>query len=187
MKMSKNRKTAILVGILILLAYSILGTNNPDAKMQGMILELISGFSVIGIAILMFPFLEPYGKKTSLWYLALKGVEGLLMVIAGVLFLIHTTSLLELRDQIYLIHGYIFAIPALLFYYLLYKSKLIPRWLSVWGGVASVILIIVNILELMEVIPRLEILYLPIVLNEVVLAIWLMVKGFYVLPKKVNI
>ena len=100
------------------------------------------------------------------------------MVIAGVIFLIHTPSLLELRDQIYLVHGYIFAIPALMFYYLLYKSKLIPRWLSVWGVVASILLVIVNLLELAGIIPMLEILYLPIVLNEVVLAIWLMFKGF---------
>ncbi len=176
--MNNNRKIAIIVGILILVAYSIIGTNNPDAKIQGMFLEVISGLAVIGIATLMFPFLKPFGKKISLWYFVLKGVEGILMIIAGVLFFIHTSSLLELRDQIYLVHGYIFAIPALMFYYLLYKSKLIPRWLSVWGVIASILLVIVNLLELMGIIPRLEILYLPIVLNEVVLAIWLILKGF---------
>jgi len=176
--METNKKRAAIVGILILVAYSILGTNNPNAKTLGMILEVISGLAVISIALLMFPLLKPYGKKTSLWYLALKGVEGILMVIAGVLFLIHTPTLLELRDQIYLVHGYIFAVPALLFYYLLYKSKLIPEWLSIWGLIASILLIVVNLSELIGAIPVLEILYLPIVLNEVVLAIWLMSKGF---------
>ncbi len=166
------------MGILILIAYSIVGSDNPNAKILGMVLEVISGLAVIGIAVLMFPFLTPYDKKISLLYLALKGVEGILMVIAGVLFLIHTTSLLELRDQIYLVHGYIFAIPALMFYYLLYKSKLIPGWISVWGVIAAILLIIVNLLEVSKIIPVLEFLYFPIVLNEVVLAIWLMVKGF---------
>lgn len=184
--MNRNRKIAIIVGILILVAYSILGTNNPNAKILGMILEVISGLAVIAIAVLMFPFLKLYGKKISWWYLALKGVEGILMVIAGVLFLIHTTSLLELRDMIYLAHGYIFAIPALMFYYLLYKSKLIPGWLSVWGIIAAILLIIVNLLEVMNIIPVLEILYLPIVLNELVLAIWLMVKGFNLPKIKLN-
>ena len=164
--MNNNRKIAITVGILILIAYSILGTNNPDAKILGMFLEIISGLAVIGIAVLMFPFLKPYGKNISLCYLTLKAVEGILMVIAGVLFFIHTPSLLELRDNIYLIHGYIFAIPALLFYYLLLTSKLIPKWISVWGVIASILLIIVNVLELMDIIPQLEVLYLPIVLNE---------------------
>lgn len=179
-EMDKNRKTAIIVGILILVAYSILGTNNPNAKILGMFLEVVSGLAVIGIATLMLSLLKPFGKKISLWYLALKCVEGILMIIAGVLFFIHTSSLLELRDQIYLVHGYIFAIPALMFYYLLFKSKLIPRWLSVWGFVASILLVLVNLLELMGIIPGLEILYLPIVLNEFVLALWLIFKGFNV-------
>lgn len=177
-KTSKNKKTAIVVGVLILLAYCIVGASNPDAKIMGMIFETISGFAVIAIAILMFPYLKPYGKKSSISYLILKGVEGILMIIAGILFLIHSAQLLNLRDGIYLIHGYIFAIPALIFYYLLYKSKLIPRWLSIWGVIAAIILIIVNLLEATGIIPAIEILYIPIVLNEVVLAIWLMVKGF---------
>ena len=174
----RNKKVSITVGILILVAYSILGTNNPNAKVLSMSLEIISGLAVIGIAILMFPFLKHYGKKSSQSYLALKSTEGILMIIAGILFFIHTPSLLALRDQIYLIHGYIFAIPALLFYFLLYQSKLIPRWLSIWGSIASVLLIIVNLLELMKIIPALEVLYLPIVLNEIVLALWLITKGF---------
>ena len=174
----RNKKVSITVGILILVAYSILGTNNPNAKVLSMSLEIISGLAVIGIAILMFPFLKHYGKKSSQSYLALKSIEGILMIIAGILFFIHTPSLLALRDQIYLIHGYIFAIPALLFYFLLYQSKLIPRWLSIWGSIASVLLIIVNLLELMKIIPALEVLYLPIVLNEIVLALWLITKGF---------
>ncbi len=176
--MHKSKNTAKVVGILILTAYSLLGSSNSDAKMLGMVLEVISGLSVIGIAVLMYPLLKPYGKSLSLWYLSLKGVEGIFMVIAGVLFLIHTSPILRFRDHIYLLHAYIFAIPALIFYYLLYKSKLIPGWLSVCGVVASILLIIVNILELMWILPWLKILYFPIVLNEVVLSIWLMIKGF---------
>ena len=178
--MNKDKRTARLTGGLILLAYAILGTNNPDAKLMGMLLETISGCAVITIAALMFPYLKPYGEKSSLVYLALKGLEGVLMIIAGSLFLIYTPQLIEIRDKIYLIHGYIFAIPALIFYKLLYKSKLVPGWLSVWGVIAALILIIVNLLEAVGFIPGMEILYLPIVLNEVVLALWLLVKGFNV-------
>jgi uncharacterized Tic20 family protein len=53
--MNSNRKTAIIVGVLILLAYSLLGSDNPDAKVLGMFLEVISGLAVIGIAVLMYP------------------------------------------------------------------------------------------------------------------------------------
>ncbi len=176
--MKNTRKVSIIVGVLILVAYSILGTNNPDAKIMGMLLEIISGLAVISIAALMFSFLKPYGKSLSLWYLGLKGIEGGLMIIAGVLFYLYTPSLLALRESIYLVHGYIFAIPALIFYFLLYQSQLIPRWLSIWGTIASIILIIVNLLEAMSIIPLFEAFYMPIVLNEFVLAIWLMIKGF---------
>ena len=72
----------------------------------------------------------------------------------------------------------VFPLGALMFYYVLYQSKLIPRWISVWGIIAAILLILVNLLEVMGIIPALMILYLPIILNEVVLAIWLMVKGF---------
>lgn len=100
------------------------------------------------------------------------------MIIAGILFLSHNTLLLEIRDGIYVGHTYIFAIAALMFYYLLYQSNLVPRWISVWGVIAAILLILVNLLEVIGIIPGLMILYLPIILNELVLAIWLMVKGF---------
>ncbi|GAH37708.1 unnamed protein product, partial [marine sediment metagenome] len=86
--------------------------------------------------------------------------------------------LLGIRDGIYVGHGYIFAVAALFFYYLLYQSKLIPRWLSVWGFIASILLILANLLEITGLIPGSMILYLPIILNELFLAVWLIVKGF---------
>lgn len=58
-KVNSHRKTAIIVGVLILLAYSLLGSDNPDAKVLGMFLEVISGLAVIAIAILMFPLFKP--------------------------------------------------------------------------------------------------------------------------------
>ncbi len=177
-KMNSNRKTAIIVGVLILLAYSLLGSDNPDAKILGMFLEAISGLAVIVIAILMFPLFRPYNKKVSFWYIGFRSIEGGLMIVAGILFLSHSALLLEIRDGIYVGHAYIFAVAALIFYYLLYQSKLIPRWISVWGVVAAILLILVNLLEVTGIVSAQMILYLPIILNEVVLAIWLMVKGF---------
>lgn len=177
--MNSNRKTAVVVGILILIAYSMLGTNDPKAKALGMFLELVSGVSVIVIAVLMFPLLRSYGNKIASAYLALKVVEGVIMIVAGVLFFIHSESLLELRDLLYLVHGYIFAIPALLFYILLFRSKLVPEWLSIWGGIASILLVVVNIFEFVGIqFWGMMVLYLPIVLNEFVLALLLIFKGF---------
>ncbi len=182
--MNTNRKTAIIVGVLILVAYSLLGSGNPEAKILGMFLEAISGLAVITIAVLMFPLFKPYNIKSSFWYIVSRSIEGGLLVVTGILFLSHNTLLIEIRDGINVGHGYIFAVAALIFYYLLYQSKLIPRWISVWGVIAAILLILVNLLEVTGIIPQLMILYLPIILNEIVLAIWLMVKGFN--PSAIN-
>ena len=100
------------------------------------------------------------------------------MIIAGILFLSHSPLLLGIRDGIYAVHGYIFGVAALIFYYLLYQSNLVPHWLSVWGFIAAILLILANLLEATGLASELMILYLPIILNELVLAIWLLVKGF---------
>jgi hypothetical protein len=177
-KMNKYRKTSIIVGVLILVAYSVIGSGNPEAKVLGMVLEVISGLAVITIAVLMFPLFKPYNKKASFWYIFFRIIEGGLLVVTGILFLSQNTRLLEIYAGIHAGHAYIFAIAAMIFYYLLYQSKLIPRWISGWGVIAAILLILVNLLEVTSIIPELMILYLPIILNELVLAIWLLVKGF---------
>ena len=177
-KTNEHRKTAVIVGVLMLVAYSVIGSGNPEAKVLGMLLEAISGFAVIAIAVLMFPILKPYNKKASFWYVFLRIIEGGLLVVTGILFLSNNTSLLEIYDGIHAMHGYIFGIAALIFNYLLYQSKLIPRWLSVFGVIATSLLIIVNLLEVTGIVSELMILKFPIFLNEIVLAIWLIAKGF---------
>ncbi len=144
-----------------------------------MLIELISGVAVIGIAVIMFPILKPHNKRLTLGYVVCKIIEGVLLIIGGILILSLSTLLLEVRDWIYGSQAYIFILGALIFYYLLYQSKLIPRFISAWGVIALIMLLVGNLLEIMGFSPEMLIfLYLPIMLNEVFLAIWLIVKGF---------
>jgi hypothetical protein len=75
-----------------------------------------------------------------------------------------------------------FTLGALMYYIVLYKSKLIPRWLSGWGligallGLAAVVIGAFN-RELLTGSFN-TILNVPIALQEMVLAVWLIVKGF---------
>ncbi len=176
--MKKNRKNAIIVGALILFAYAVLASSVIESKIVVMISEALSGLAVIGIAVIMFPLFKPYSSRTATWYFAGRGIEGILMVIAGILFLFSGSLAKSIYDGIYVFHTYIFIIAAILFYYLLFISGLIPRWLSIWGIVASILLLIVNLLEITNIIPPSMILYLPIISNEAVIAIWLIIKGF---------
>jgi hypothetical protein len=177
--MNSNRKTAIIVGALILVAYGVLASSITDSKITVLFFEVISGIAVIGIAVLMFPLFKLYNEKLSIWYIVFRSIEGGLMIIAGILFLSNSTSLLGIRDGIYMGHGFIFAVAALMFYHLLYITKLIPRFIPVWGVIAAILLILGNLLEITGFIhPLLIYFYLPIVLNEVFLAFWLIIKGF---------
>jgi hypothetical protein len=69
-----------------------------------------------------------------------------------------------------------------MFYYLLYQSKLIPRWLSGWGLIAVIPFLTAGLLSIFHLIGPLStvgvVLDLPLAVQEMVLAIWLIVKGF---------
>ena len=75
-----------------------------------------------------------------------------------------------------------FSIGALLYYYVFYRTGLVPRWLSGFGLVAGVLIMVAGALVLCGLIGTLStpqvVLALPIAIQEMVLAVWLIVKGF---------
>ena len=90
----------------------------------------------------------------------------------------------SVNDWAFSIYLVVFCLGAVLFYFVLYKSKLIPRFISAWGFLAAALLLTGSVLILLEVFTGisqlgLELIFvLPIAVNEMVLAIWLIVKGF---------
>jgi hypothetical protein len=80
----------------------------------------------------------------------------------------------------YDIHVLFFCLGGILWYYLLYSSRCIPRVISVWGLAAVCLLTIPVLLVLYDRdATRLMILGLPYAPFELVLGVWLMVKGFH--------
>ena len=69
-----------------------------------------------------------------------------------------------------------------LYYCLFYRSRLIPRWLSVWGIAAVILGTAACVLALYGDNPTTDYapLFLPIAVQEMVLAVWLIAKGFSV-------
>lgn len=174
-----NRQRASLSGVLIVVAYSMLTYTITKNITLGIITDIISGFAVIGIPLLMFPiFNANENKLINYGYLISRLIEGLLMVIGGILIL--NPSLEIYREIIYSdIHIYFFISGALFLYILFYRTRVIPRFISVWGVLATVILFIVTIIKLFGVdLSILNALVLPMILNELFLAFWLMIKGF---------
>jgi hypothetical protein len=77
----------------------------------------------------------------------------------------------------------VFSLTALILNYLLYQSKLIPRFISVWGLIGAILLLVSGFLVMfgLSLSPTSAIsmlLSLPIALQEMVFAVWLIVKGF---------
>ncbi len=75
-----------------------------------------------------------------------------------------------------------FCTGATLYYLIFCQSQLIPRWLPVWGLAGTVLGLAAGLLVLFQSIALLSgtqvVLNLPIATQEMVLAVWLIVKGF---------
>jgi heme/copper-type cytochrome/quinol oxidase subunit 4 len=174
-----NKQRATEIGILIIAAYSMLAYTVTENIPLGVITDIISGLAVIGIPLLLFPHFNTYGnRKMNLAYLVSRIIEGLLMIIGGLF--IMNPALEGYRNLLYIhIHIYFFIAGALFLYVLFLRTQIIPKFISLWGIVATILLFIVTIVKVVEVdLPLLNVLYVPIITNELFLAVWLMVKGF---------
>jgi hypothetical protein len=71
-----------------------------------------------------------------------------------------------------------------MYYYIFYQSKLIPRWLSGLGIIGGILWLAGTLLTMFGFIDLYStfqvVLFLPIALQEMILAVWLIVKGFQV-------
>jgi hypothetical protein len=69
-----------------------------------------------------------------------------------------------------------FVVGALMFYVVLYQSRLVPRWLSVWGLLGAGLYIVAPIASMFG--NSLDAFMFPLAVQEMVMAAWLIVKGF---------
>ena len=170
----------------------------------GALLVLMMGLALAMVPVMMFPILRRYNEALAVGYVVFRGaLEGAtyLALAIGWLFLplisreyvkssaadastFQSVSnvVLDAHDQLGHVLTIVFIVGALMFYYVLYRSKLVPQWLSGWGLLAAIpyfvsaVLGLFNILDLMSGIYM--ILVLPMAVQEMVLAVWLIAKGF---------
>ena len=218
--MDTHKSTARIVGALFLIAmvtslgggiwleslisapdYLVTVSANQTQVIIGVLLELINGLCVIGIAVGFFPLFKKHNEALALGYVALRIVEAVIAVAALIspLALIALsqefarmgaadassfqavgTSFLAVRESLAgQVMGIVFCLAALVLYYLLYQTKLVPRFISIWGFLAVLLVLIWNLLELFGISVAIGmVLALPMILNEIFLALWLIVRGF---------
>ena len=84
--------------------------------------------------------------------------------------------LLALKDWASVPENFPYGLGALILNYMFYQSELIPRWLAGWGLVGGALMFVMGFLRMFGY--PVFFLAIPIILNELVLAVWLMVIGF---------
>ena len=84
--------------------------------------------------------------------------------------------LLAAKEWASVVEQFPYGLGVLILNYVLYQSELIPRWLSVWGLIGAALLLAMGFLRMFGH----PVIYLaiPLILNELVLAVWLIVIGF---------
>jgi Domain of unknown function (DUF4386) len=219
--MNTNRKTAIIVGVLFIIATAtdllslpFLGfTHNPDYLIKisthesqvliGALLQLIAAFTCPCIAIWLYPILKKHNESLAFGSVSFRIIEGVLYIVGliGVLSLLTLSQelvkagasdlsyfqtsgalLLAVQDWANLIGALAFYLGAMMYYSIFHQSKLIPRWLSGWGLVGVTLGIIAGLLVMFRLtspMSTIQVVFnLPIAVQEMVLAVWLIVKGF---------
>ena len=172
---------------------------NETILIIGALLVLIDAVAVAGIAIVIYPVLKKHNETLALGYVGARIGESVFFSVNVIITLTLLTLsqefvkagaldtsyyqtlgsvLLAAGNWAYLLGlGLAFAISALILNFVLYQSKLVPRWLSGWGFIGAALVFANFLLESFGINP-VEILFLPIAVQEMVFAVWLIVKGF---------
>ena len=173
---------------------------NENQVILGALLEIIATAAIVGIPIAMYPILKKHNEGLALGYVGTRIFEGLIIFLNTIILLsilalsqefVNTvtpdasyfqtsgTLLLAAREQISILVDFPFPIGAVIFSYLLYKTKLTPRWLAVLGLIGGVLWLATAPLRMFGFNPEpMDFLALPIAAQEMILAVWLIVKGF---------
>jgi hypothetical protein len=170
----------------------------------GILIEFVGYLGLVLIPVFLFPILKKHNEALALGYVSFRLFEAVLLSVAQIckLLLINLSqdylnkggadasylqnignsikSALFWNDSGGLIYLVVFVIGASILYSALYKSNLIPRWLSVWGLIGAVAMLAASIVATFEILPVTFalLLMMPIPLQELTMSIWLIVKGF---------
>jgi hypothetical protein len=176
----------------------ILGAGPDTSAVVGGILEVIVALAGIATAVILFPILKKQSESLALGLVASRvleassiflGVAFILSVVtlrqaaAGAGALVASNTLVILYERIFLLsQSFMPAINDLLLGFLLYKSRLVPRALSLIGIVGGPVLIAGYLAVLFGLVgqhaPLAGFSALLVALFELLLGIWLTVKGF---------
>jgi hypothetical protein len=176
---------------------------NKTQVILGALFILTMGLSLALVPVVLFPLLKQFNEILALGYVVFRGTLETVtyMAMASCWLLLASLApvyaenpgaaafqnlgalLLQVQDAIGLLLIILFSLGALMFYSVLYTSRLIPRWLSVWGLIAILLHLSTSFLDMFglmdaSVSSATFVINFPIFLQEMVMAVWFIVKGF---------
>lgn len=183
--------------------YLVKASANENQVLLGAFFQLFMIVSYVGIPILLYPILSKHNKGLALGSVAFGIIAGVFIILGVItLLLLLTIShefaklgdlhvsyfqtlgglLREGRDLVnHVATTLAYVLAMFLFTYIFYQTKLVPRWLSVWGLIGSTLSILASLLFMIRFIgldAAYMMLNIPIAFQQLVLAIWLIMKGF---------
>jgi hypothetical protein len=165
----------------------------------GALLVLAMGVSLAMVPAVLFPVLRRLSEPLAVGYVVFRGaLETFTYLGVAICWLLlvataeqHAAAgsaaaaqlegvgalLVAAQDPIIIaVQNTVFGLGALMLYSLLYQGKLLPRWLSVWGFAGALAYFAAGPIAALTANPVL--LLLPLGVQEMVMAVWLIAKGF---------
>ena len=186
-----RRTTATTVGVLFVvqMVTAMFGTSLIQAFVDGdtdrvpmtvgVLLMMCAGLAVVAIGLLTYPVLKEVNPRLAWWYPALRITECIISAACGVYLLAQLEVVPNHLLWVYVPTG----LGGIIFTYLLFVSRLVPRAIALLGLVGYVSLSIGVPLDLLGVLDMGQgaglLLVVPGGLFELVfLPVWLITKGF---------
>jgi hypothetical protein len=175
---------------------------NNGQILTGVFSVLIMAIGILFIAISFYPVIKKQNETIALTYVIFRAIECLLLTIGSISYLYiislggeymdktdisqYTISIalaVKIKFYSYQIAMIVLGLGSIFLCYSLYVSRLVPRFLSVWGGIGYVLLFLSGILDICGLIDTTKgmgaVFYAPGGLWElIVFPLWLFVKGF---------
>ena len=169
---------------------------NPSFLRANILADMLTALGVAFLGAILFITLRKQNEKIALTALSFYILEGALLAASRMA----TFSLLHISQEFIsagqpenllafgnlaieamdfvgdTLHMLAFCPGAILFYYLLYKSSVVPRWLSLWGLI-TILPLLAGTLTAVFGIDLPFILFVPYVPFEFVIGLWILVKG----------
>ena len=176
--------------------YLVQVTANETQMITGTFFILLMGLSLAMVPVMMFPLFKKQNEALAVGAVVFRGpIEAAVYILMAVswLLLIFVSResanvadassfqalgavLVKTSETINPVLEIIFSLGALMFYTLFYQTRLIPRWLSVWGVIGAIVYLVAGVMALFGT--AVDFLLALLGVQEMVMALWLIFKGF---------